>query len=616
MSVWKQEKNKTISGRMTLLAGAFVVIFIVLLTRAFYLQIIQGERYFLLAERNRISTRLTMPARGYIYDRNSVVLAQNNKTFQAVLIKEQSPDFKKTLENFMRLISVTDEEHQRILDDLSRKRAFMPVRLKDNLSFREIALIQLNMPDLLGVEIEEGLMRSYRHELSASHVVGYVSLLNERDIKDGADTSLLDLPGYRIGRFGIESALEGDLKGVPGRRKVEINALGRSVRVLEETPPAAGKDIRLTIDIRLQSFITRLLEKFVGSAAVVNVHTGEVLAMVSMPSFDPNLLTMPISVADWNKIAQNPDRPLQNKAISGTYSPGSTFKIVVGLAGLESGAINPSDRVYCDGKIKLGNQIFHCWHDGHGSMNLQSALMHSCDVYFYEMSRRVGPEKIVEIADRLGFGKKVGIELEGEKTGLLPSPGWKKQRYNDGWRTGDTLNFGIGQGFLNATPLQILNAMAQVANGGKPVSLHFLMRPEEPAASETRLFNPDHLKIIQAGLSDVVNKEGGTAYWSRMVYKSKRMAGKTATTQVRRITLKEREEGLKPQEELPREMRDHAIFAAYAPVDAPKYAVIVFLEHAGSGSRYAGPAAAQIVKEVLRLDDMDAQAQEAGEGGR
>lgn len=613
MTVWKQEKNKTISGRMMFLTAAFAFFFVILLLRAFYLQIIQGERYFLLAERNRISTRLTMPSRGYIYDRNGVVLAQNNKTFQAVLIKDQSPDYHKTLGNFKRLISLTDEEYQRILDDLSRKRAFVPVRLKDNLTFREIALIQLNMPDLLGVQIEEGLMRTYPHQLDSAHVVGYVSLLNERDIKSGVDTSLLDLPGYRIGRFGIESALENDLKGVPGRRQIEINAVGRSVRVLEETPPLAGKDIRLTIDIRLQSFITRLMEKFVGSAVVVNVHTGEVLAMVSAPSFNPNLLTMPISVMDWNNIANNKDRPLQNKAISGTYSPGSTFKIVVALAGLESGAIRPNDRVYCDGKIKLGNNIFHCWHDGHGSMNLQSALMHSCDVYFYEMSQRVGPEKIVEMADRLGFGKKLGIELEGEKPGLLPSPEWKKKRYNDAWRTGDTLNFGIGQGFLNTTPVQMVHAMAQVANGGKPVSLHFLMRPEEPEAPDTRLFNPEHLKIIQAGLNDVVNKEGGTAYWSRMVYKNKRMAGKTATTQVRRITLKEREEGLKPQEELPREMRDHAIFSAYAPVDNPKYAVIVFLEHAGSGSRYAGPAAGQIMKEVLRLEDMDAQAQEARE---
>ena len=600
MSIWKYEKAHIMGHRIMGLIVLFLILGFVLIGRLFYLQVIQGEKYLLLAEKNRLSKRFTMPSRGNIYDRNGVQLAENAKTFQAVLIKEEAGDYKKTLRQFLRLIPLDEEDIKRIENEARGKRAFMPIRLKDNLTTDEMIRIQLNMPDLRGIQIEEGMMRFYPAGIGNTHVLGYVSLLTEKDVAGNPNDPMLDLPGYRVGRTGIESSLENTLKGKPGQKTSEINAYGRTVRVLQETPPEAGQDVHLTIDSRLQNFATRLLGEYAASAVVINIQTGEILALVSTPSYDGNLFTVPISYKNWNKLLNHPHRPLQNKVLSGLYSPGSIFKLVVGLAGLETGDITPNARVNCRGKTKLGDHLFHCWKkEGHGPLNLEEAIMHSCDVYFYEMAQKIGPEKIIETAQRLGFGAPVQIGMNDESIGLLPTPAWKMERRGEGWRMGDTLNLSIGQGFLNATPLQIATAVARIAGGKNihPTVLKNQLKPAEPLP-----FKAAYLRVLRAGMYDVVNRPGGTAYGSRFNFRGQKMAGKTATTQVRRISLKEREDGVISQDKLPEKYRDHAIFAAFAPTDNPKYAAVVLVEHGGGGSRTAAPLMRELMTKVLELE--------------
>lgn len=611
MSVWKYEKSRVMTIRMLGIAFFFIFIGIIILGRLFYLQVLQGEKYLLLAEKNRISVRMTMPMRGIIFDRNGVKLAENTKTFQAVLIKEEAIDYKKTLENFLKLISIEESELERIEKELRWKRPFMPVRIKDNLTFEEMTLLQLNAPDLPGIQIEEGMMRFYPSGEGNTHVVGYVSLLTEKDVDNNTSDPRLDLPGYRIGRIGIEASQQPLLAGTPGRRKSEINAQGRTVRILEESSAHSGQNINLTIDSRLQNEALSLLKGYAASAIVMNVQTGEILALVSAPSFDANLFTVPISIKNWNKLLHHKHRPLQNKVLSGLYSPGSIFKLVVSLAGMESGVIGPKTRVKCKGKVNIGDHIFHCWkHSGHGSLTLEEALMHSCDVYFYEVAQKIGPEKIIETAAKLGFGSPVEIGLSGEGAGLLPTDEWKQRRFNDAWRLGDTLNLSIGQGFLNATPLQMVTLVARIASGKniQPTLLKKNINKE----SKNIDFNKNYLKRIRNGMIDVVNNPKGTAYTVRFQKNGWRMAGKTATTQVRRISMKEREDGLKSQEDLPEKYRDHAIFVAFMPTDKPKYAAIVMVEHGGGGSRTAAPIMSRLMRKVIELEEENPVLTEGG----
>lgn len=603
MSVWKYEKIHTIQKRLIVLASFFLFLIFVLLARLFYLQILQGDKFLLLAEKNRLSLRLTMPDRGRIYDKNGVVLAENKKTFQAVLIKEQAPHYEKVLDSFARLVPLTDEEKERILKEVKRKRAFMPVRIKDNLTPKEVVLLQLNAPDLQGIQIEEGLIRSYPQKEVETHTAGYVSLFLDSDTKD-KDDPLLNLPGYRIGRSGVEKAKENVLRGAPGSKKTEVNAAGRSVRLLEKNKSIPGQDLTLTVDNRLQKYALDLFADHSGAAILMDVKTGEIRTLVSAPSFDANLFLAPISSKDWKQLSSNKKMPMQNKALYGTYSPGSIFKLVVALAGLENKIISVNTTINCAGHTQLGEQRFHCWKkQGHGKLNLIQALEHSCDVYFYEVSQKIGAEKILAMARKLGFGEVTGIDLENEKTGLVPSFEWKKKKYKDSWRMGDTLNLSIGQGYLTVTPLQIVRMVAAIANGGYLVQPHVIERKN--AELGMPLFDKKNLSIVRQGMFDVVNKEGATAYGSRFTLNGMKMAGKTATTQVRRISAEERKQGLKDQKLIPWEHRDHALFAGFAPADNPKYAVVVVVEHGIGGSRTAAPIASKLLKKVLELDIED-----------
>lgn len=598
---WKYEKDRIFIRRLIALLGIFFLLILVLISRVFYLQILQGDRYRLLADKNRTSIRLTLPSRGNIFDRNGVKLAENKKNFQAVLIKEEALDIQQSLENFEKIISLDEDEKLRIQKEIKRKRPFMAIRIKDGLSFSEAAALHLNAPDLMGIHIEEDLIRSYPLKETNAHLIGYVSLMNDKDLEENPDNPLADLPGYRIGRTGLENSFEDSLKGTPGVRKREVNAYGRSVRVLEETPALKGESLNLTIDTRLQEIALKALGKESGSAIVMDVNTGEILAMVSSPSYDTNIFTMPVPVKIWRSLIDNEKRPLQNKALTGTYSPGSIFKLVVALAALENKVIHPHKKFYCGGKITIGNHDFHCWkHGGHGMLDLEDALMHSCDVYFYEIAQQIGAEKIIEMAKRLGLGAPVEIGIKGEREGLLPTNEWKKKRFNDSWRTGDTVNLSIGQGFLTTTPMQLAFMTAQIANGGKKIKPHLIQGMGLNEAKSLGL-KQSNLNLIKRGMNKVVNYEKGTAYRSRINVNGEKMAGKTASTQVRRISKKERAKGIIKQEDLPWKYRDHGIFAAFAPVQNPRFAIVVMIEHGGGGSSSAAPVAAKILAETLKL---------------
>lgn len=598
---WKYEKDRIFVKRLFVLFGVFFLLILVLVSRVFYLQILQGDRYRFLADKNRTSIRLTLPSRGNILDRNGVKLAENKKNFQAVLIKEEALNVQQSLENFEKIIPLDEDEKQRIQKEIKRKRPFMAIRIKDGLSFKEAAQLHLNAPDLMGIQIEEDLIRVYPLKETNAHLVGYVSLMNDKDLEENPDNPLADLPGYRIGRTGLENSFEESLKGIPGIRKREVNAYGRTVQILEETPSQKGESLNLTIDTRLQEIALSALGKESGSAIVMDVNTGEILAMVSSPSYDTNIFTMPVPVKVWRSLIDNEKRPLQNKALTGTYSPGSIFKLVVGLAALEHKIINPNKKIFCGGKVTIGNHDFHCWkRGGHGMVDLEEALMHSCDVYFYEVAQQIGAEKIINMAKRLGFGSPVQIGIKGEREGLVPTPEWKKKRFKDDWRTGDTVNLSIGQGFLGATPMQLIYMTAQIANGGKKIKPH-LIQGQGLESSDSLGFKKENLNLIKRGMNKVVNNEKGTAYRSRINVDGEKMAGKTASTQVRRISKKEREKGIIKQEDLPWKYRDHGMFAAFAPVQNPRFAIVVMIEHGGGGSSSAAPVAAKILSETLKL---------------
>ena len=376
------------------------------------------------------------------------------------------------------------------------------------------------------------------------------------------------------------------------------------MKEIERVDGIPGKDVQLTIDSRLQQKAFELFGEESGAAVLLDVHTGEILAFVSAPSFDPNMMTQGLSTEDWNALLHNERNPLTDKAISGQYSPGSTFKMIVALAALEAGVIKPETRTYCAGKMFLGNHAFHCWKkEGHGHLNVVEALQHSCDIFFYETAQKLGIEKIADMARRFGLGSKINIGLENEKAGLIPDKEWKLRRFGEPWQQGESLISGIGQGYILTTPLQLATMTARLVNGGYEIKPTFLKVSDGEKSKIKKIdVSPANLELIKEGMYAVVNKPGGTAWRSQFDYHGQRMGGKTGTTQVRRITMKERREGIKKESELPWRLRNHALFVGYAPHDNPKYAVAVLVEHGGGGSSVAAPLAGKILREAVMLD--------------
>ena len=595
------DKGKVLIRRSLIMALIKFLLLMVIIARLYYLQVYQADRYKTLADENRISTRLLVPPRGIIFDRNGVTIASNQQNFQALIVAEQAPNVQETLDAFKKIMPLSEAEEERIKKDLKRNRSFVPIKIRDNLSWEEVSRIQLNAPDLPGIVIDEGLTRYYPFGAGMAHILGYVSSVSDKDVKDDP---LLEVPGFKIGKSGIEKYLEKALRGESGNLKLEVNAYGRIMKEIERVDGIPGKDVQLTIDSRLQQKAFELFGEESGAAVLLDVHTGEILAFVSAPSFDPNMMTQGLSTEDWNALLHNERNPLTDKAISGQYSPGSTFKMIVALAALEAGVIKPETRTYCAGKMFLGNHAFHCWKkEGHGHLNVVEALQHSCDIFFYETAQKLGIEKIADMARRFGLGSKINIGLENEKAGLIPDKEWKLRRFGEPWQQGESLISGIGQGYILTTPLQLATMTARLVNGGYEIKPTFLKVSDGEKSKIKKIdVSPANLELIKEGMYAVVNKPGGTAWRSQFDYHGQRMGGKTGTTQVRRITMKERREGIKKESELPWRLRNHALFVGYAPHDNPKYAVAVLVEHGGGGSSVAAPIGAKLLREALKLD--------------
>lgn len=597
----KGEKNRVVLRRTLIVIFFNLMAFVVIIARLYYLQIIEADKYRTMSDENRISTRFLVPPRGLVYDRNGEIIARNEQNFQALLIAEQTSDIEYTLKTFRKVIALSKDEEKKIAKDLQRKRRFIPIKLKDDLDWDEVAKILLNAPDLPGVEINEGLSRFYPYADMYAHVLGFVGPVSEKDKKDNP---LYMVPGFKIGKSGLEKYFDYKLQGKGGTIKLEVNAYGRVMNEIERDAGVEGESLHLTVDARLQQAAYDAFGEESGAAVVLDVRNGEILALVSTPSFDPNLFTNGISYKHWNELLNNERTPLINKAVSGQYSPGSTFKVVVALAALEAGVINLNTHFNCTGGLNVGNIRFHCWkHSGHGNLNVIEALKHSCDIFFYETAMKVGIDKIHDMAVKLGLGVKHDVGLDNEKQGLIPSRSWKKAKYGTSWTYGDAANAGIGQGYVLVTPLQLVTMLARVVNGGYAVNPTFIKKPESENEQIKRLdVSTKNIEIVKQGMFEVVNGAGGTAARSRFNINGAMMGGKTGTTQVRRISMKERSAGILKDEQLPWRLRNHALFMGFTPVDNPRYAVAVIVEHGSSGSGVAAPIASKILQKALELD--------------
>ncbi|MFT8676590.1 MAG: penicillin-binding protein 2 [Acetobacter sp.] len=576
--------------------------------RLYKLQINDGDHYARMAANNRVSKRLLAPPRGRIVDRYGIALANNKENWRALLMPEETTDVSATIERFSAIIPLDERDRSRIAREMRHQRRFVPVMLRDFLSWDEMARIELNAPSLPGVLIDVGTRRVYPEGEMLAHIIGYVAPPNEGDV---AGSALLALPGMRVGRAGIEQSQDERLRGNAGSVEMEVNAVGRMMSEINRVEGMPGEEISLTIDRGLQQKVLNHIGDQTASAVVLDCHNGEVLAMVSTPSFDPSLFDSGVSHAQWIEWTDNVHTPLINKAVAGVYPPGSTFKPAVAMAALQSGLVSATDRVFCPGHLDVGGTRFHCWSRwGHGSLDLHGALKYSCDVYFYEVARRIGMDRIAQAAHQMGLGVKLDIELPHTRDGLIPTPAWR-QAHHHHWNGGDTIVSGIGQGFIQVTPLQLATYSARIATG-RAVEPHLVraingeLDPRAQAGHWPELGMPQpYLQALRDGMFAVVNEPHGTAPKAQLDLPGMTMAGKTGSAQVRHVSRALRETGHFNSADLPWEYRPHALFICFAPYDAPRYAVSVVIEHGNTGADAAAPLARDIMRDTLLRDPVN-----------
>ena len=591
---------RTISRRAMVVGGVQLAFMAALGLRMRQLQIEEAEQYRLLAEENRINMRLIPPARGLIYDRNGVIIADNTQNYRIVIVREDAGDVEETVARLRQLIALDETELARALAEMQRRSPFVPVTLADQLSWEDFSRVAVNAPALPGITTEVGLSRHYPMGRDFAHVVGYVGPFSEFDQSRIEDPDpLFQIPRFPIGKLGVEARYEDELRGKAGTRKIEINAAGRVMRELGRDEGTPGADIQLTCDYRLTNFIKERLKGESAAVVVMDVENGDLVAIASSPAYDPNLFVRGISGPDYRALTEDKYRPLADKTVQGTYPPGSTYKMITALAALQDGKITPNETVWCPGHYQLGNRRFHCWkRGGHGHVDLNKSLVESCDVYYYDVAQRVGIDRISEVANQLGLGQRHELPMSGIAEGLAPTRAWKEIRRGEAWQQGDTLNATIGQGFTLASPLQLAVMTARLATGRAvvPRLVKSVDGVEVPVAETPPLdFNPEWFRLIDKALYETVNGRSGTAWRSRIVADGMGMAGKTGTSQVRNITAAERARGVISNDQLPWERRDHALFVCFAPFDRPKYACSVVVEHGGGGSAAAAPVARDIM---------------------
>lgn len=596
-------KGKVLIFRTLIWGGIQFVLLLVIAARLYFLQVYEADKYRTLSDENRISARILVPPRGVIYDRNGVPIANNKQNFQAMLVAEQTNNVGETLEKFKKLMPLSEKEEARIFRDLKRYRRFVPIKLKEGLSWEDVSRVLLVAPEMPGIIVDDGLSRDYPFGRQMTHVLGYVAAVSEKDLQTDGDP-LLETPGFKIGRIGLEKKYESKLRGKGGNLKLEVNAVGRIMKEIEREDGTPGEKLELTLDSRLQQKAYELFGEESGAAVLMDVNSGEILTFISMPSYDSNDFVQGVSQELYDALLHNEKQPLINKAIAGRYSPGSTFKMIVALAALESGAITRDTKVSCYGKMNFGNHLFHCWKKGgHGALNVVEALQHSCDIFFYEVAQKVGIDRIAAMARRFGLGAPTTLNFDDEKAGIIPDKAWKLANLKSPWQGGETLIAGIGQGYILTTPLQLAVMTARIANGGVMVEPSLTPVSKEKIKKYKNIgINPAYMALVKEGMCSVVNRPGGTALMSRFDYNGQKMCGKTGTTQVKRISLQERQTGIIKQEDLPWKYRNHALFVGYAPHDRPRYAVAVLVEHGGGGSSVAAPIASALLKEALILE--------------
>ena len=571
----------TFTRRAMVVGGLQGAIGALLVGRMGWISVAENEKYNLLSESNRVNLTLIPPRRGWIIDRNGRPLANNRTDFRVDLIPERVTDAENTIRSLAHLLALGDDEVERIKEELDKSAGFRPVQVAEKLSYDQFAAVSVRLPDLPGVSPSQGFSRNYPAGATVGHLLGYVGAASAKEYEERKNP-LLITPGFKVGKDGLERAFDSALTGKPGAKRVEVTARGKIVRELTTRPDTPGNAIKLTIDAGLQEYAGRRLATQSGSVVVIDCHNGDVLAMASMPSFDPNSFSDGISHLEWDMLSKDDHVPLRNKTLQGLYPPGSTVKPMVALALLEAG-ISPMDTVNCPGAIRVGNTLFHCHkRRGHGSLNMRGAIAQSCDIYFYQMAQRIGMDRIASMARRVGMGQKFDLPFPSQSFGTVPDPAWKLKKYNQKWQVYDTVNATIGQGYMLINPLQMAVMAARLATG-RQLMPNFIFGAHRPAPAPVGV-NEEHLVTIRDAMSAVVNG-GGTGGAARIPLPGVMMAGKTGTAQVRRITMAERGGGVRSNASLPFKLRDHALFQGFAPFDNPRYAIACIIEHGGHVNR-------------------------------
>ena len=628
-------KIKVINRRMFILSVAKVLVFSGIVARLFSLQINENKKYLTLSDKNRLREWRLPPVRGDFLDYFGKVVAGNTEVYQLHVIPEEVSNFKTLIVRLKEILGLSNKEYLKIIRKKNNQKPWETLIISENLSWEQFSKLNLYLHELDGAKPVLSISRNYPYKENYTHVLGYVSRASISDITENETIRQNHVPGLRVGKTGLEKTFEKDLIGVNGVQRYEVNAYGKRINQLEHIDGVKGKNITLTIDTEVQKLANDLLKGKSGSISVMDIYTGELVALHSSPSFDPNLFFHGISNKDWKEIRENPLKPLINKTMSGLYSPGSTIKPIVALSALENDVISPNLTIECTGKTELYGQTYHCWKEkGHGFMKLRNAIKQSCDTYFYEVARRLGVDRLNLTAKKFGLGNKVldGI-FPNEKVGLVPSTKWKKNTLGRGWVLGETLITGIGQGYIQTTPIQLCLMTAQLANGGfkiypkitvseKIETLDTIKNKISEKISERekdqlgiikaseKFFKPkideyqplfrnqENIKFVLEAIYGSTNEMYGTSYSSRYDDKKYQFAGKTGTSQVKRITEEQRELDLKTSE-IPYEERDHALYVAYGPYKNPRYAVSVIVEHGGSGSVTAAPIAKKLFKLII-----------------
>ena len=637
------KKIHTINRRMFIIGAAKFIVFTGIIARLFSLQITDNKKYSTLSDKNRLREWKLPPVRGEFLDYFDNVIAGNFKVYQLHVIPEDVEDFKYLMLRLKEILSLNNNEFEKIIKQKNQQKPWETLIVSNNLTWEQFSKINYYLYDLVGAKPVMSVSRNYPFNESYTHVLGYVSEASEKDILNNENVKDNHVPGLKVGKTGLEKSFEDQLLGTNGTQRYEVNAYGKRINQLDHIEGFKGETIKLTLDTEIQKQCGELLKDVAGSINIMDIYTGDIIAMQSSPSFDPNLFLFGINQDDWQLIRNNPLKPLVNKSLSGLYSPGSTFKPMVALSALENRIITKDFKVNCTGKIEMYGQTYHCWKEkGHGVVSLKEAMKQSCDTYFYEIARKLGVDRLRETSVKFGLGDKVLNEtFSNEKKGLVPNTQWKKNTLGKGWVLGETLITGIGQGYIQTTPLQLCLMTAQLANGGFKIYPKITLEKNNQTAEEIKLLinqnsnnindnflkegkdffnslvknkhkklfsNSENIKLVREAMFASTNEIRGTSYSSRIEDPKYQFAGKTGTSQVRRITKAARELDLNTSE-IPYNERDHALYIAFGPYKNPRYALSVVIEHGGSGSSTAAPIAKELFKLIIDRHDLREQVQ-------